>query len=208
MDINLDNPHIYLCKNCLNASTRPRISFNNEGVCNACLWSFKKNKINWNNRLKEFNNLIKKLKTNNKYYDCIIPVSGGKDGSYVSYNIKNKLGLNPLTVTVRPSLETELGNKNLYNFITKGYEHIHITPNIYLMNKLNKIGLINKGFPYYGWLIAIHTAVIRMAEYLNNLINGFDQGMKSKENIENANHKFTNKWGKDKIVNSNLKNVI
>ena len=171
MDINLDNSHIYWCKNCLNASTRPRISFNSEGICNACLWSYKKKKINWNNRLKKFYNLIKKSNTNNKYYDCLIPVSGGKDGSYVSYNIKNKLGFNPLTVTIRPSLETELGNKNLYNFVSKGYEHIHISPDLNLMNKLNKAGLINKGLPYYGWLIAIHTAVIRIAEKFNiNLI--------------------------------------
>ena len=50
-------------------------------------------------------------------------------------------------------------------------------------------------------------ASFRMAEYLNNLINGFDQGMKSKENIENANLKFINKWGKDKVLNNNLNNI-
>ena len=50
-------------------------------------------------------------------FDCIVPVSGGKDGSYVSYILKEKFGLNPLTVTSRPPLAMEVGEKNLNNFI-------------------------------------------------------------------------------------------
>ncbi|HPH86792.1 MAG TPA: hypothetical protein PLC48_15095, partial [Ferruginibacter sp.] len=56
-----------------------------------------------------------------------------------------------------------LGDQNLYNFIDSGYNHIHITPDPKPMKILNKYGFIEKGFPYYGWLIAIHTAVIRTA---------------------------------------------
>ena len=76
---------IFWCKNCLNASTRPRITFDKRGYCNACQWSEEKKKINWKNRQKILKKIFNKSKKNkNKKYDCIVPVSGGKDGSYVS----------------------------------------------------------------------------------------------------------------------------
>ena len=152
--------NIFWCKNCLNASTRPRITFNKKGICNACEWSEEKKKINWKSRLKI---LKKTFKNKSNQFDCIVPVSGGKDGSYVAYTLKNKFKINPLCVTVRPPLETEIGNKNLLNFINSGFDHIHISPNQEAMQKLNKFGFIHKGFPYYGWLIAIHTSILRVA---------------------------------------------
>jgi len=30
--------NIVFCKNCLMPSTRPRIEYNAEGICNACSW--------------------------------------------------------------------------------------------------------------------------------------------------------------------------
>ena len=33
---------IFWCKSCLAMSTRPRITFSNNGYCNACLWAEKK----------------------------------------------------------------------------------------------------------------------------------------------------------------------
>ena len=60
---------------------------------------------------------------------------------------------------------------HLLSFIESGYDHIHISPNQKVMKLLNKYGFIEKGFPYYGWLIAIHTAVLRIAVNFNiNLI--------------------------------------
>ena len=160
---------IFWCKNCLNASTRPRITFDKRGYCNACQWAEEKKKINWKNRQE----ILKKLFKNNKKnkYDCIVPVSGGKDGSYVAYILKKKFGIRPLAVTVRPPLELDLGSKNLKNFINSGFDHIHISPNLKVMHELNKYGFKHKGFPYYGWLIAIHTSVLKLAVALNiNLI--------------------------------------
>ncbi len=160
---------IFWCSTCLNTSTRPRITFDINGSCNACRWSKEKKKINWSKRQKILKKIFKNGKDNT--YDCIVPVSGGKDGSYVSYILKKKFKINPLTITVRPELETDIGNKNLKNFINSGYDHIHITPNKKVMRELNKFGFKFKGFPYYGWLIAIHTTVLNIATSMNiNLI--------------------------------------
>jgi N-acetyl sugar amidotransferase len=152
---------MFWCKNCLNTSTRPRITFDKNGICNACQWAIEKKKINWKKRQSEFFKLIKTSK--NKNYDCIVPVSGGKDGSYVAYTLKHKFGLNPLTVTVRPPLETQIGKKNLENFISSGFEHVQISTDDEFRRDLDKMGLVIKGFPYFGWLISIHTAILRVA---------------------------------------------
>jgi N-acetyl sugar amidotransferase len=154
---------VFWCKSCLNMSTRPRISFNEFGVCNACQWSKAKKKIDWGSRERELEKLLNESKSKSGGFDCIVPVSGGKDGSYVAYQLKNKYGLNPLSVTVRPSLSLEIGDQNLTNFISSGFNHIHVSCNPKVMDKINKYGFIEKGFPYYGWLIAIMTAVIKIA---------------------------------------------
>lgn len=158
------NKNIFWCKSCLNMSTRPRIEFNSKGICNACQWSEEKKSMDWAPREAELKELLSKhksLKSNN--FDCIVPVSGGKDGSYVAYTLKERYGMNPLAVTVRPALSLDIGDQNLTNFINSGFNHIHISPNAKIMQKLNKLGFIEKGFPYYGWLIAIKTAVIQTA---------------------------------------------
>lgn len=151
------------CKNCLNMSTRPRIAFDTRGWCNACQWMEEKKTVDWETRQKELHTLLDKHRSKDGNFDCITTVSGGKDGSYVSYVLKHKYGMNPLAMTVRPALALEIGDKNLLNFIYSGYNHIHLTPNPLVLDRLNKYGFIEKGFPYYGWLIAIMTAVIKTA---------------------------------------------
>ncbi len=154
---------IFWCKNCLNMSTRPRISFDERGWCNACQWMEEKKTFDWSSRDKELKELLGKYKSKSGNFDCIVPVSGGKDGSYVAYMLKYVYGMNPLAVTVRPALSLEIGDKNLHNFIHSGFDHIHLSPNSKALDRLNKYGFIEKGFPYYGWLIAIMTAVIKTA---------------------------------------------
>jgi len=157
------NKKIFWCKTCVVMSTRPRIKFDENGKCSACQWSEKKKNINWTERQKKLDELLDKHRSKEGKYDCITTVSGGKDGSYVTYNLKHKHGMNPLAVTIRPVTETELGIKNVQSFVNSGYEHLHVTPNHEAMRVLNKIGFIEMGFPYYGWLIAIHSAVLRVA---------------------------------------------
>ena len=155
--------NIFWCKNCVVMSTRPRIKFDDKGFCSACLWAEEKKKIDWSERQVTLEKLLSKHRSTGKKYDCITTVSGGKDGSYVTYNLKHKHRMNPLAVTIRPVTETELGRQNLNSFIDSGYDHLHVTPDQEAMRILNKIGFIEMGFPYYGWLIAIHSAVLRIA---------------------------------------------
>ncbi|MEL6635809.1 MAG: N-acetyl sugar amidotransferase [Bacteroidota bacterium] len=159
---------IFWCSNCLNMSTRPRITFDERGWCTACQWmELKRTTVNWGQRQQELQELVGKFRNKENGFDCIVPVSGGKDGSYVAYMLKHKYNMNPLAVTIRPALELDLGSRNLKNFIESGYDHIHVSPNAKVMQILNKYGFIEKGFPYYGWLTAILTSVIQVAKNFN-----------------------------------------
>ena len=151
------------CSNCLTMSTRPRITFDSRGWCNACVWTEKKKSFDWEARQVELLHLLDRHRSSDSEFDCLVPLSGGKDGSYVAYNLKHKYGMNPLCVTVTPALPLPLGDQNLRSFVESGYNHISINPNYEAMRALNKAGFVEMGFPYYGWLISIHTAVIRMA---------------------------------------------
>ena len=155
--------HIKWCSRCLTMSTRPRISFNDQGLCNACVWSEKKQQLDWNARESQLIDLLASYRRNNGEFDCLVPLSGGKDGSYVAYNLKHKYGMNPLCVTITPALPLPLGEKNLRAFVESGYNHISINPDYEAMKVLNKIGFVEMGFPYYGWLTSITTAPIRAA---------------------------------------------
>ncbi len=154
---------IYWCKNCLNTSTRPRITFDNRGWCNACQWMEEKQTLDWASRQVQLLELIERHR-NKGIYDCLVAVSGGKDGSYVAHTLKTRYGLKPLCITVRPPLSLDLGEENLRAFIDSGFEHIQVSPNSKVMRELDKVGFLHYGQGYYGWLIAIHTAVLRIAE--------------------------------------------
>jgi len=151
------------CKNCLAMSTRPRITFDSRGYCNACVWQEKKSSLDWDKRHEELQSLLARHRKSDGNFDCLVPMSGGKDGSYVAYNLKHKYGMNPLCVTVTPALPLPLGDKNLRNFLESGYNHISINPDHEAMRQLNKTGFIKMGFPYFGWLTAIMTAPIKTA---------------------------------------------
>ena len=148
-------------------STRPRISFDHRGWCNACQWMDEKQRMDWTPRQAELEKLLDRHRSTTGNFDCIVPVSGGKDGSYVAYQLKHKYGMTPLCVTVTPALSLELGDQNLKNFIHSGFDHIQINGNPEVMQKLNKAGFIEKGFPYYGWLISMQAAVVTTAAKFN-----------------------------------------
>lgn len=118
------------CSKCLLPKTRPRISINsNNKVCDACRNHLTKKKINWIHRKKIFLKLIRGVKNNNKNkYDCLIPVSGGKDSHWQLITCL-KYGLNPLCLTFAPSSKNFIGEKNLENLIKIGVDHIKLTPN-------------------------------------------------------------------------------
>ena len=102
------------CKKCLYPDTKPQLVFNENGVCSACTNSTKKEEIDWDKKREEFKKILEKYSSKDgRNYDCIIPVSGGKDSTYQAYVIKKEFGLNPLVVNFHPLDQTDIGRKNL-----------------------------------------------------------------------------------------------
>jgi N-acetyl sugar amidotransferase len=134
------NEKIVYCKRCVVSNQRPRISFNDDGVCSACLWTeFKRTKVDWDKKEKELEEVCDKFRSNDGSWDIIIPGSGGKDSSHVSYIMKKKYGMHPLTVTWASALPTEIGTQNLFNFIQAGFDNLMGTPNGEVHRKLSRL---------------------------------------------------------------------
>ena len=83
------------CQNCVMPDTKPDLPFDIDGVCNACRNFERKHgdnsePIDWSKRESEFLEIVEKNRGKNKLgYDCIVPVSGGKDSTYQVHFIKN-----------------------------------------------------------------------------------------------------------------------
>jgi N-acetyl sugar amidotransferase len=131
---------VVFCKKCVLSNQRPRLKFNDEGICSACVFSeFKKNSIDWDKREKEMSELCDSHRSKDGSWDVIVPGSGGKDSSYAAYKLKKDFDMHPLTVTWAPSIPTEIGLQNFYNFIQSGFDNIQGSPNGEIHRKLSKI---------------------------------------------------------------------
>lgn len=97
------------------------IIFDDEGVCSGCRLIESRPEINWEEREQWLIDLLAKYKKNargnNNPYDCIVPVSGGKDSTYQVYLIKEKYKMNPLLVTYNHGFNTKIGIRNLSNLV-------------------------------------------------------------------------------------------
>ena len=158
------------CTKCLNVSMRPRITFNEKGVCSACQWDeAKKTTVDWNTRWKELERLCDKyrVKDGSSNWDVIVPCSGGKDGSYVAWRMKHDMGMHPLCMTLVPVLQTAIGRQNLDNFKKIGFDHIGITANPKVYARLARKGFREQGRPMLPSNDGITTALLKFAIKLN-----------------------------------------
>jgi len=101
------------CTRCLYPTSKPDLEFT-DGVCSACLYHEGKNDIDWDKRASSLKQILD-IYRNDKYWDCVIPVSGGKDSHYITYILKEMHEMNPLLVSFIPIDQTPLGRKNLEN---------------------------------------------------------------------------------------------
>lgn len=151
------------CRECIMPSTRPEQVFEN-GVCDACLSAKRKHhSINWDERQQAFEHLLSQYRGDGSWYDCIIPVSGGKDSCYQAITLKEKYRMNPLCVTFTPCELTPVGLKNLDFLREQGFDLIQISHNRASYRQLMKIGFTKLGDCCWPEHIGIFTAPIRVA---------------------------------------------
>ena len=108
------------CKRCVMPDTKPGVVLDNRGFCNACRSVEKKKKINWPERYKKLGKIAKKVKDQkNPFYDCLVPVSGGKNSWYQAYVASEKLGLKTLCVILAAHIPTTEGIHNLNKMVDR-----------------------------------------------------------------------------------------
>jgi len=144
---------ILFCSLCTMSNQRPRIQFNAEGVCSACVFADRKrNEFDWGARWSELEALADRVRSKDGSFDVVVPCSGGKDGSFVAHTLKTKLGLSPLTVTWAPLRPTVRGRENLDMFVQSGFGHVMGTPNPDITRRLTRDSLITLGDPFQPFI--------------------------------------------------------
>ncbi len=111
------------CRRCILPDTRPNLVLNEVGVCNACESCVTKRSIHWQQREQLFRDVVARAKARSSGYDCVIPVSGGKDSTWQVVKCL-EYGLKPLTVTWKTPGRTAIGERNLANLVCLGVDHI------------------------------------------------------------------------------------
>ena len=132
---------------------KPIINFDQNDICDACNLSKHKNTIDWNLREKELKELCNRYRRNDGKYDCIVPGSGGKDSFFASHVLKNKYGMNPLTVTWAPHTYTDWGWKNFQSWINAGFDNYLFTPSTLTHRLLTRLALENLFHPFQPFMI-------------------------------------------------------
>jgi N-acetyl sugar amidotransferase len=132
------------CNRCILPNTRPGLSIDSEGICSACRNYESRVEIDWELREKQFDSVVSLAKKRTGGYDCLIPVSGGKDSTWQTVKCLEK-GLNPLCVTWKTPARTKVGQANLDNLISLGVDHIdyQISPKVekkFMLHAFEKFG--------------------------------------------------------------------
>ncbi|MBI3616075.1 MAG: N-acetyl sugar amidotransferase [Candidatus Omnitrophica bacterium] len=155
---------VKFCRRCVVSNQRPRIRFDEEGVCSACRFAYEKyHVVDWGSREAQLEQLLEKHRRKDGTWDVIVPCSGGKDSSYVAHQLKAKYGMHPLTVTWAPFRSTEIGYKNFLSFVDSGFNNLTAYPNGRFHRKLARLSLEELGdawqpFTYGQMCYAFHIA--------------------------------------------------
>jgi len=158
------------CKQCVYpASSAVPLAFGDDGICSGCRSASQRVDIDWDRRKKMFERLIEDYRCKDgSNYDCIIPVSGGKDSYFQIHIIKKVYGLNPLLVTYHGNNYTPTGMKNLLNMREAfDADHVFFTPSIDVLKAMNRLGMQIMGDMNWHAHAGIFTYPIRVAVQQN-----------------------------------------
>lgn len=160
------------CKRCVYPEISVNLDLDNEGICSSCR-TFEKSKDiskeEWNKRKKRFESTISEILKNNKGdYDCIIPVSGGKDSYYQAHVIVSEYGLKPLLVTYHGNNYLPEGdyNRDRMRHVFDA-DHLVFGPSVEVLKKLNRLCFKKMGDMNWHAHCGIMTYPIQIAVKFN-----------------------------------------
>ncbi len=150
------------CKRCVMPDTKPDLLLDGEGVCNACRSYEQRREVNWDQRKRELVAILDRYRGAGSNYDCIIPVSGGKDSHYQVIRLR-ELGMRPLCVTATTDYLTDIGRHNIENIKNLGVDYVEVTTNPVVRRKINRLVLREVGDISWPEHVTIFTIPVRLA---------------------------------------------
>ncbi len=154
------------CLRCLLPDTKPDLYFDDEGVCHACRNYENRKNVDWKTRREELQQILERTRSKNgTTWDCIVPVSGGKDSTFQTLKML-ELGMNPLCVTATTCDLSEIGRANIENIKKLGVDYLEFTTNPVIRKKINRIALNQVGDISWPEHVSIFTIPVRMAVQL------------------------------------------
>ena len=154
------------CVRCVMPATKPDLHIDAEGVCNGCRAYERREQVDWEQRQRELLAILEKHRKTGGNWDCVIPVSGGKDSTYQVIRML-QLGVNPLCVTSSTCDLSGIGRKNIENLKRLGVDHVEFSPNPLVRAKLNRIALTEVGDIAWPEHVGIFTIPVRVAVQFN-----------------------------------------
>lgn len=134
------------CLRCCMPESNEGIQFDEMGMCQACQSAEHKIHIDWTVRERELRDILDKYKAQNRDYDCLIPISGGKDSTFQLHVLTKVYGMRALAVTFSHTWFSETGKYNLQNCLEKfEVDHIMFSPSKSLVNRLARQSLFKIG---------------------------------------------------------------
>lgn len=149
------------CNRCVMPDSKPDLYLDAQGTCNACRTYAQRAAVDWEARKNQLLQMLERYHRDSNW-DCIIPVSGGKDSTYQVVRML-QLGLNPLCVTATTCDLSAIGRKNIENIKRLGIDYIEFSPNQRIRAKLNRIGLTRVGDISWPEHVGIFTIPVRVA---------------------------------------------
>lgn len=151
------------CRRCILPDTKPGVKFDAEGICSACRSVEIKHRIDWKARGEKLAKICDEVRgRNGNGYDCIVPVSGGKDSMYQVYMMSQVYKLKTLAVVIAPHVQTAEGILNLNSLVEKlEVDLIKVSVRPSTLQKIRKMALIRLGNPNYAEHRVVFAAVAR-----------------------------------------------
>ncbi|MEM0952090.1 MAG: N-acetyl sugar amidotransferase, partial [Cyanobacteria bacterium P01_H01_bin.74] len=145
------------------------LNFDQNNVCSGCQVHEQKKKINWTERKTWLEELVLPYRSKDQgNYDCIIPVSGGKDSWYQTWYVTEVLKMNPLLVTYNGNNYLDVGLRNLKRMREVfGVDHHFFSPSPNLLKKLNRLCFRKMGDMNWHAHAGIFTYPVQVAVQLN-----------------------------------------
>jgi len=153
------------CNNCVLNENYLSINFDSNGICNYCN-HFKKYEKKISNLSKLNSLFLKRINLfKGKYdFDCLLGISGGKDSSYVLYQLKEKYNLNVLTYTFDNNFLTDYAKENISNLVSEmGVEHFFYKPDWDFHKKVYKKMMKLTGIPCKGCSLGAYGTSFKFA---------------------------------------------